>query len=191
MRGGAGDAPVPTAPDDPPGVVVPPADPADDPQLAALTLPESPAPVPNLSTDPSSGDGNVDTFEDGAGLAAEEVARLDRLPALVAGLALSAALALSAVVSATSPLSLTPAGEQVRRRARAFARTAAETDAVDDLGAPAVLVRGSYLGVRGGHRRGADRGPRRRHRRTGHAAGGDRPGPVAPRATPAARESCS
>jgi hypothetical protein len=64
---------------------------------------------------------------------------------VVAALAFVAALVLAAVVSATSPLSLTPAGEEVRRRARAFARTVAETEVAAELGAPAILVRGPYL----------------------------------------------
>jgi hypothetical protein len=64
---------------------------------------------------------------------------------VVAALAFVAALVLAAVVSVTSPLSLTPAGEEVRRRARAFARTVAETEVAAELGAPAILVRGPYL----------------------------------------------
>lgn len=69
----------------------------------------------------------------------------DERVTVVAALALLAALVLSAVVSVASPLALTPRGEAARRRARAFARAALATEAVGDLAAPAVLVRGPYL----------------------------------------------
>jgi hypothetical protein len=60
-------------------------------------------------------------------------------------LALLAALAFSAVVAVTSPLMLTSRGADVRRRARAFARSVDQTGAMGDLGAPAVLTRGPHL----------------------------------------------
>jgi hypothetical protein len=65
------DSPIPTVPDDAPQVVAPPDDPADDPQLAAVSLPED---APGVTTPDAAA---------GIDVRIDDVARLERLPVLV------------------------------------------------------------------------------------------------------------
>lgn len=97
------DPPVPTVPDDAPQVVAPPDDPADDPQLAAVRLPED-AP-------------GVTTPEETAGIdhRIDDVARLERLPVLVGlvGAEIGPDAEVCAVVAGTRTAVMVPTGDTV------------------------------------------------------------------------------